>query len=190
MDSTWHPKPVKTNWALGSIFAKEQYRTHYGIYRFTFTLPHFQGAWPAIWFVDFHNKPPKGDGMGMPPEIDVMEYFRKDGYNSRRHLTCTFHHGDTYEENIYKQATYQQLFPIDNGEINLYFVWTPKSMQWIVNNKLIMTVDSSTRNYPKLPMNLIINNGIGLDWKPVLDNPDQFTVIKAEYYPLSVVNNK
>ena len=73
--------------------------------------------------------------------------------------------------------------PLDLNDIELKFTWLPAGIVLTVNGKQTMTVPSDTPNYPTLPMNLIINAGLGLDWKPVAGNFNDFIVKKAEYDP-------
>lgn len=177
------PVEAKTPWGVGAVIAKEIYRTHFGTYKFIFSLPDFRGSWPAIWLIDLHPEPPKGDGMGLPPEIDIFEQFRKDSFLTRFHITHTFHQGPTYTNNIINQKTYWKLWPLDLNKIEISFTWTNKEMVWVVNGKKIMTVPASTPKYPLKPMNLIINSGIGPDWTPKSGKFEDFILYEASYQP-------
>ena len=77
--------------------------------------------------------------------------------------------------------TYWKLLPLDVSDIDLVFTWLPSGMTWIVNGKVIFTVPSGTPNYPTRPMNLLMNAGLGLDWKPNVGKFDDFVIKKAEY---------
>ena len=173
-----------TQWSVGAIIAKDEHRTHFGTYQFVFRLPNFRGSWPAIWLIDLHPAPPKGDGMGMPPETDIFEHFRKDGFLTRFHIAHAFHQGPTYENNTTILKTYWKLLPMDVNDIELVFKWLPSGMTWIVNGKSIMTVSSNTPNYPTRPMNLLMNAGLGLDWKPNVGKFEDFVVKTGTYQPL------
>jgi hypothetical protein len=183
-DKNWNVVNTTTQWSVGGIIAKDEHRTHFGVYRFTFRLPDFRGSWPAIWLIDLHPMPPKGDGMGMPPEIDIFEQFRKDGFLTRFHMAQTFHQGPTYEHNTLISKQYWKLVPLDINDIELIFTWLPTGMKWTVNGKNTMNVSPDTPNYPARPMNLLINAGLGLDWKPNAGKFKDFIVRKAEYQPL------
>jgi hypothetical protein len=183
-DKNWNIVNTSSQWSVGAVIAKENYRTHFGTYQFVFRLPDFRGSWPAIWFIDLHPTPPGGDGMGMPPEIDLFEHFRKDGFLTRFHMTHCFHQGPTYENNTVMSKKYWKLLPLDVNDIELIFTWLPSGMTWTVNGKSIMTVSSGTPNYPAGPMNLLINAGLGLDWKPSVGKFQDFVVKKAVYQPL------
>ncbi|MCX6266531.1 MAG: hypothetical protein NTW16_04135 [Bacteroidetes bacterium] len=159
MDKNWNIVNTSSQWSVGAIISKDEYRTHFGKYHFIFRLPNFRGAWPAIWFLDLHPTPPAGDGMGMPPEIDVFEQFRKDAFLTRFHISHTFHQGPTYLNNTSISKTYWKLTPLDLQNIDLVFTWFPT-------------------------VNLIMNAGLGLDWKPNVGKFEDFVVVKAEYQPL------
>jgi beta-glucanase (GH16 family) len=174
---------VRADWSVGAIISKEACRTHYGTYYFKFSLPNFRGSWPAIWMVDLLPSPPEGLGMGIPPETDIFEHFRKDGFLSRFKMTHSFHQGPTYEKNIVISKIFWRLLPLDLKDIELTYTWTSREMTWVVNGKKIMTVTSDAPKYPAQPMNLILNSGLGLDWKPNVERFEDFVVYKAEYQP-------
>ncbi|MFZ4523631.1 MAG: glycoside hydrolase family 16 protein [Bacteroidales bacterium] len=180
-DKNWNIVETTTQWSVGAVVAHDACRTHFGTYHFVFRLPDFRGSWPAIWLLDLHPKPPHGDGMGMPPEIDIFEQFRKDAISSRFHMEHTFHQGPTYQNNKLVSKTYWKLLPLDLSDIDLTFTWLPSGMTWIVNGKVILTVPSGTPNYPMRPMNLLMNAGLGLDWKPNVGKFEDLVVKKAEY---------
>lgn len=174
---------VRTDWSVGALISREECRTHYGTYSFRFRLPGFRGSWPAIWLIDLHPAPPKGDGMGMPPEIDILEHFRKDAFLSRFHSSHAFHQGPSYANNTVVSDTFWRLLPIDLKDIELVFTWMPTGMNWVINGRKILSVAPDTPNYPTRPMNLIINAGLGLDWKPRVEKFEDFVVYKAEFLP-------
>jgi beta-glucanase (GH16 family) len=182
-DKDWNIVKTIAQWSVGAVVLKDQCRTHFGTYQFIFKTPNFRGSWPAIWLIDLHPAPPKGDGMGMPPEIDIFEHFRKDGFLTRFHITHSFHQGPTYANNTLMTKTYWKLWPLDLKEIELTFIWQPGEMKWIVNGKNVMTVPSGTPNYPTKPMNLLMNAGLGLDWKPNTGKFEDFIIYKATYQP-------
>jgi len=175
--------PVTTQWSVGAIIAKDECRTHFGTYSFRFRLPNFRGSWPAIWLIDTTPAPPKGDGMGIPPEIDILEHFRKDGFFSRFQMHHAFHHGPTYANNTISSKNHWKLRPLDVKDIDLTFTWTRAEMTWTVDGKKILTVAGNTLKYPTRPMNLIINAGLGLDWKPNVGKFEDFVVYEADYQP-------
>ncbi|MDP1623587.1 MAG: family 16 glycosylhydrolase [Bacteroidales bacterium] len=184
-DKTWNVVNTSTQWSVGAIVSKEEYRTHFGTYHFKFRLPHFRGSWPAIWLIDLHPAPPKGDGMGMPPEIDVFEHFRKDGFLTRFHITHSYQDGPTYENNSVQSKIYWRFWPLDLMDIEMIFTWLPAGMTWTVNGRSVMTVSSDTPNYPVLPMNLIMNAGLGLEWKPKVGKFEDFVIYQATYDQLT-----
>jgi beta-glucanase (GH16 family) len=187
MDARWSVVQTTAKWGIGHMIAKDEYRTHYGRYVFTFQLPKFRGAWPAIWFVDMVHE--SNGGQGMPPEIDVFEHFRKDRFGTRFHTTHTFHHGVSYRLSETVQAVYNKLrglWPVDLKEMTIEFEWYPNQMRWIVNGRVIMVVPATTSRYPTKPMNLLMGAGVGLDWRPQWDKVKPFVVTRAEYYPLGI----
>ncbi len=182
-DKNGFPTEGKSQWSVGAIISKDEHRTGFGTYHFVFRLPDFRGSWPAIWLIDLHPAPPKGDGMGIPPEVDIFEHFRKDGFLTRFQLTHNFHQGPSYANNTIISKKYWKFLPLDFNDIELTFSWTSAGMNWIVNGKNIMSVPGNTPNYPARPMNLIINAGLGLDWGPKPGKLKDFIVYKATYQP-------
>lgn len=183
-DKDWNIVYSMTQWSVGAVVAKEEYRTHFGTYRFVFRLPNFRGSWPAIWLIDLHPAPPKGDGMGMPPEIDIFEQFRKDGFLSRFHMEHAFQQGPTYQQNTVISATYWKFVPLDLSDIELIFTWTPGGISWKVNGKTLLTVPPGTPNYPLKPMNLLMNAGLEPNWRPDTGNFTDFIIRQATYTPM------
>jgi beta-glucanase (GH16 family) len=182
----WNKIETTSEWGIGHIVAKDSARTHFGTYKFRISLPNFRGAWPAIWLVDM--LPESENGMGMPPEIDIFEHFRKDWLLTRFHMTLTFHQGPTYENNKIDQKTYWKLWPLDKNPLSLTFHWFPDAMTWIVNGREIMKVTSNTPKFPTKPMNLLMGAGIGTMWKPQLDKLNRpFIVHEATYDPYEIV---
>ncbi|MCX6305440.1 MAG: family 16 glycosylhydrolase [Bacteroidetes bacterium] len=184
-DKDWNIVNTSTKWCIGAVIAKEECRSHFGTYHFVFSLPNFRGSWPAIWLIDLHPSPPRGDGMGMPPEIDVFEHFRKDGFLTRFHILHTFHEGPTYVNNKTITKKFWRLLPLDFNDIEMTFTWLPTGMAWAVNGNVVMTVPSGTPNFPLKPMNLLMNGGLGLDWKPNVGKFEDFVIRKAEYFPMT-----
>lgn len=184
----WDKIPTQSEWGIGHIIAKPEARTHFGTYTFRFTLPNFRGSWPAIWLVDM--KPEVHGGMGMPPEIDIFEHFRKDNFLTRFHITSTFHCGPTYENNSIRQGTYKKWVPLDWRPIEIEFTWHPVIMSWRVNGKLILELHGGTPNFPTKPMNLLIGAGLGLDWRPRGFQGEEFWLHHATFLPLEVPEKK
>ena len=183
-DKNWNVICGTYEWGVGSCIAKNEFRTHFGKYLFKFKLPNYRGSWPAIWLIDLHHE--TNGGMGMPPEIDIMEHFRKDSFLTRFHHTATYHGGFTYEndvEIVKKLRKCWGFWPVDLQEVEIEFLWNEKEMVWIVDGKEKLRIPNTVQKYPLKPMNLIIGTGIGLDWKPI-ESDEPFIVTKAEYYPL------
>ena len=185
MDKDWIRQETVSKYAIGCCYAKDEARTHFGTYKFRFKLPNFRGAWPAIWAIDFHDTPAKGgDGMGIPPEQDFFEHFRKDSILSAFHITMTYHDGPTYEDDKTLQSVYRSFLPIHWRPINLEYIWNPDYISWTVNGKKKIQVNRiDYPNFPLLPMNLIMGAGLGIDWRPKFQNAKPFIITKAEYYP-------
>lgn len=182
-DENWNIIYSKPSWSVGSIIAKDEWRTHFGTYHFLIKLPNFRGSWPAIWLIDLHHE--SIGGMGIPPEIDIFEHFRKDSFLTRFGITSSFHEGPTYENNVVTSKKYWKFFPLDWSVIDIVFKWTPDEMIWIVNGKEIMKKDKRTFNFPLKPMNLIMGAGLGLDWNPKINKFEDFIIYTAEYKPLT-----
>ena len=155
MDKDWERQEVTANYSYGMIISKEQY--YYGIYTMTCLLPNFRGSWPAWWMIDVTND------MGIPPEVDLMEHFRKDCLLTRFKTTHTYHdskQGGGYDKMICKAKW--QWFPVDNREMTFTFDWTASYMKWYVNGKLILQIMKADVNkFPNKPMNLLVGSGMG-----------------------------
>lgn len=180
----WDKIPTTSKWGIGHIIAKNEARTHFGTYIFRFSLPNFRGSWPAIWLIDL--VPETQGGMGLPPEIDIFEHFRKDKCLSRFHITSTFHQGPTYESNTIRSKVWRNWLPVDLKPIEVEFIWHPTVMSWKVNGKVIMELGSNTPNFPTKPMNLLMGAGLGLDWRPKNFEGREFKLYHATYFPLEV----
>lgn len=178
------PAAMTAEWAAGALIAKEDARTWFGAYHFDISLPVFRGAWPALWLIDLHPAPPSGDGMGIPPETDILEHFRKDGFLSRFRTTHSFHTGPGYSSKNVISRNYTRLWPVDSNPMTLLFTWSPTGMAWTVNGRKVMTLGPETPGFPMKPMNLVINAGIGPDWKPNPERFDDFIIRQASYHPL------
>lgn len=177
------PVEVESLWSVGAAISKDEYRTHFGSYDFSFRLPNFRGSWPAIWLIDLIPGPPNGNGMGIPPETDIFEHFRKDGFLTRFHISHSFHKGPTYANNTILSKKYWKFLPLDLKNIELTFNWTEDGMTWIVNGRRILAISAETPNYPTRPMNLVLNSGLGLDWKPDAGKFEDFVLYRGEYHP-------
>lgn len=178
MDKAWQRVESYANNAIGHMISTDLY--YYGTYRFRFRLPNSRGAWPAIWMVDTTG------ALGMPPEVDIFEHFRKDGFLSRFHITGTYHFGESYENDRTAFKRIKRcggLLPMDLQDIDMEFHWSENYMKWFFNGKEQMRIIRTTTNkFPDKPMNLIIGAGVGLDWEP--DSPMRpFIVRKIEYSP-------
>jgi beta-glucanase (GH16 family) len=125
--------------------------------------------------------------MGIPPEVDVFEHFRKDGFLTRFHITHSFHQGPTYENNTVVQQKYWRLWPLDLKYIEIEFVWKADGMTWTVNGKKTMQIPGNSPKFPTHPMNLIMNAGLGPDWNPKPEKFDDFIIREASYYRDSAV---
>lgn len=180
----WDKILTESQWGIGHIIAKPEARTHFGTYTFRFTLPNFRGSWPAIWLVDL--TPEAHGGMGLPPEIDIFEHFRKDSLLTRFHITHTFHSGPTYEADSIQQKVYRKWVPLDWKPIELVFTWHPTVMSWKVNGKVVMEIGSTIPNFPTKPMNLLIGAGVSLDWAPKNFEGREFWLHYATYLPLEI----
>lgn len=182
-DKDWNDVRTTTVARVGCLVSKDSARTHYGAYEFEFMLPRFRGSWPAIWLVDLVHE--SMGGMGIPPEIDIMEHFRKDCFLSRFGMTMSFHGGWSYKAGKSISRKWWRLMPVDRRRMSIVFYWGPDGMYWIVNGELFWTImRDEVENYPTNPMNLIMNAGVGLDWKPDWDKAEEFVIYNAHYYPL------
>lgn len=174
----WEVVQTTAPWAIGHMVAKEEARTHYGVYKFKFRLPNFRGSWPAIWFIDPHDVRTQG-GMGIPPELDVFEHFREDCFKSRFNISQTFHGGPTYEDNHAQQTFYKRWLPLDWFDIEMELIWISTRITIYTNGKMTFNIPSTFYNFPTKPMNLLIGAGIGTMWKP--KTPKPFIVKQIEY---------
>jgi len=180
MDKNGNIINITTQWSVAAMIAKEECRTQFGTFHFVFSLPNFRGSWPAIWLIDLHPAPQK-EMNGCPPEIDIFEHFRKDGFLSRFHITIAFTRGLPMRI-IRSFKTYWKLWPLDFNEIDLYlldFRWNDLDCQWKEDHDCLQRIPKISNK----PMNLIMNSGLGLDWKPKADKIEDFVVHKAEYQP-------
>ena len=177
----WNQQWTKKIWELrnysaGHIISLDQY--HFGTYTAVVKLPNFRGSWPAIWMIDVTGK------MHIPPEIDIFEHFRKDSLSTLHKLSCTYHDGPTYENNINYNKNFWSCRSVDKYIILITLVWTPLAMHWYINDEKIMTISAKMYlYYPQHPMNILMGTGIG-DWKPQYKKFSPFKVMRFNYKPL------
>jgi len=171
----WTEKIYQTReYKIGHVISCQQY--HYGTYKMIVRLPEFRGSWPAIWMIDISPK------MNIPPEIDIFEQFRKDGWLTRYKLACTYHDGPTYENNVTYSKNARSCCPLDQNIVLISFTWTPVAMRWFINKKPIMEIQSKAWiNYPIHPMNIVMGAGVG-NWKPQDNKLGPFEVVQFSYY--------
>ena len=147
----------------------------FGTFDIVFRLPNFRGSWPAIWLI----------GDTVPPEIDIMEHFFKSFCIDRYKTTHTYHDlsdGSEYSKIIACKANWQG-FDVTGRDMRIKFIWDPGKLTWMVNDKTVLVVlPSQCKEFPKRPMNLIINSGVG-DWNVQDDKLEPFIIKKLEYLP-------
>lgn len=163
MDDNWNKVDVVRHYTIGTVVSKNPF--YYGTYKLVCQLPNFRGSWPAFWFLDTSLSVEQGgNGMGIPPEIDVFEHFRKKGFWNRFKTTHTYH-DKPIEKGKYSHMTCKakrRLCPVDNRSIEFLFSWSAKEMVWFVDGKYIMTITpNDVSRYPDQPMNIILGSGIG-----------------------------
>lgn len=153
----WVKIELPCQYTGGRLISKEP--MHFGTYTFRFRLPNFRGSWVAIWLYEiFTGK------MGIPPEIDLIEHFRKDGFLTRFHVTSTFHDKPTdpknYSDQICKTRNYW--FPADWKDTEIRFVWEPDRIMNYIDGRNVLTVlKRDVKCFPMHPMSLQINSGVG-----------------------------
>jgi beta-glucanase (GH16 family) len=180
-DKNWNRVDTYTPYGNGFMITKNQYG--FGTYEMVCKLPNFRGSWPAFWFIDVTDKNTQG-GMGIPPEIDVFEHFRKDNCLTRHHVTTTYHGGPTYENDWQKQGMKYSLCAIDKKNITAVLFWTPEYFTVNINNKETLKIEkNSSQGFPYKAMNIIVNAGIG-DWKPIVKDFEPFIIKSLTYTPL------
>lgn len=135
------------------------------------------------WFIDILDSKTQG-GMGIPPEIDVFEHFRKDSCLTRHHVTTTFHGGPTYENDWCKAKSRYSICPIDNKDMTAKLVWTPDRFTVTINGRETLNIEkNNSRGFPYKSMNVIVNSGMG-DWEPEVNKFSPFIVKSLTYVPL------
>jgi beta-glucanase (GH16 family) len=175
-DANWKVVNTSTTYAGGMIVSKEQYG--FGTYEMICKLPNFRGSWPAFWFIDISGV------MGIPPEIDAFEHFRKDSCLTRHHVTTTYHGGPTYENDWSKHANKYSLCPIDKNDLKSVLVWNSDSFSVFINDKKTLTINrDSSKGFPYKAMNIIVGSGIG-NWNPEVKKFAPFVVKSLTYQPL------
>lgn len=180
-DPNWNVVNTYTSYGYGLIITKEQYG--FGTYDMVCKLPNFRGSWPAFWFIDILDSKTQG-GMGIPPEIDVFEHFRKDSCLTRHHVTTTFHGGPTYENDWCKAKSRYSICPIDNKDMTAKLVWTPDRFTVTINGRETLNIEkNNSRGFPYKSMNVIVNSGMG-DWEPEVNKFSPFIVKSLTYVPL------
>lgn len=163
MDSSWNKVETIRDYSFGMVVSKDQF--YYGDYRIVCQLPNFRGSWPALWFIDTTLPASQGgNGMGIPPEIDVFEHFRKKGFWNRFKTTHTYH-DKPFSPDHYSKMTCKakkRLCPVDNRDISFRFLWTPNYMMWFVDAIHVMTIEpGNVARYPDQPMNIVLGGGFG-----------------------------
>jgi len=173
-DAAWNKVETHADFTFGLMVSREQYG--YGTYQMRCFLPNFRGSWPSFWFIDVIDK--SQGGMGIPPEIDVFEQFRRDNFLSRFRMTGTYHDGPTYSNERSRSIARVSLMPFDLYETRVKFIRTPEKMIWIINEQQFMKVERSEMvNYPDKGMNIILGAGIG-QWNPQVNKFAPFEVME------------
>jgi len=172
----WTKKIFETReYGFGHIITKEQY--YHGTYKLLCKLPNFRGSWPAFWMIDVTGE------LGIPPEIDIFEQFRKDSCLTRHKITATYHDGPTYENNHNECVAQRSCKKYDKHPCLIKFEWLPACMIWTINGKHVMTIYAKCWDrFPTKPMNLLLGHGIG-DWNPQDNKLAPFIVNKLTYQP-------
>jgi beta-glucanase (GH16 family) len=179
-DNNWNTVYAYTQYANSLCITKDQYG--FGTYEMVCRLPNFRGSWPAFWFIDILDSKTQG-GMGIPPEIDVFEHFRKDSCLTRFHVTTTYHGGPTYEDDWMKQKAKYSLCPVDKNDMKFKLIWNENSFSVYVNDRKTLQIDKdSSVGFPYKPMNVIMNSGIG-NWEPDVSKFSPFVVKSLTYDP-------
>ena len=169
-NDNWTKRIYETRpYGFGHIISKEQY--HYGTYEIECALPNFRGSWPAFWMVDVTG------AMGIPPEVDIFEQFRKDSWLTKYKVTTTYHDGPKYMFSESKAHHSCKGY----RKLHIRFEWLPTCMIWTINGKHTMTIwPSNCITFPTKPMNLLLGHGIG-DWNPQDNKLAPFIVKQLTY---------
>ncbi len=179
-DKSWNKVTTFTPYAGGMIVTKDQYE--FGTYEMICKLPNFRGSWPAFWLIDISDKETQG-GMGIPPEVDVLEHFRKDSCLTRHQITTTFHGGPSYENDWVKRGNKYSLCPVDNKDLTATLIWNANSLSIYINGKKTLTINKdSSKGFPYKAMNVIVGSGVG-NWKPNVEKFAPFIVKSLTYTP-------
>lgn len=178
-DENWNKVETEAGYAFGTAVSKVQYG--FGTCHLRCFLPDFRGSWPAFWFIDLLDR--TQGGMGIPPEIDVFEQFRKDQFASRCRLTGTYHDGPDYETGKTFRETRVSLIPWDLYEIVVRFTRTPEKMTWNINGRDFMVIrKKEVYRYPDKGMNIVLGAGIG-KWNPQVNRFAPFAVTAFSFEP-------
>lgn len=172
----WVKVELPCQYTGGRMISKEL--LHFGTYKFKFRLPNFRGSWIAIWLYEIFTK-----FLGIPPEIDVIEHFRKDCFLTRFHVTSTFHdkpsNPNDYSDEICRVRKYW--LPADWFDTEIVFVWEPSRIMNYIDGRNVLTVlKSQVKSFPIYPMSLQINSGVG-PWN-IQDNKLNPFIIKEVNY--------
>lgn len=170
MDENWRPVNRQRQYRAGWIISNEKF--HYGYYEMECKLPNFLNSFPAWWMISVD---------GCPPEFDIFEQFRKDNKSSRHQVSTTYHWGTNYTTDHYQRGgTLKKCLPIDRSPHLFTFEWLSDRMTTKFDGKVIFELKDLSI-MPKLPMNMIVNSGLG-DWNPTTDSDfEPFIVTKLNY---------
>ena len=180
---TWAVRRHNVRYAVGHMVSKAQYG--FGAYKLVCRFPNFRGSWPAFWFVDWLDQ--SQGGMGMPPEVDVFEQFRKDRFLTRFALSCTYHQGPTYETNVEIAKRVNSWLPWDWKDITFGLLWTTDAIFYTVNGKLVLTIKKGdVKKFPYKAMNVLIGAQVN-DWRgrDAIVKPDPFIIKEFTFEPLT-----
>jgi beta-glucanase (GH16 family) len=172
----WVRVELPCQYTGGRIISKDP--LWYGTYTFKFRLPNYKGSWIAIWLYEIFTKQ-----MGVPPEVDLIEHFRKDGFLTRLHVTSTYHDKPSNPTNYSDQTvkTRNYWYPVDWCDTEIRYIWQPDRIMVYVDGKNVLTVlKSQVKSFPDFPMSLQLNSGVG-DWKIGTTRP--FIIKTIEYLP-------
>ena len=134
----------------------------YGEFVFKINLLKGKGLFPAIWML-----PVDGE---MFPEIDIFEQIGSE----ERKFYGVLHYMKNNKQ-INQNFNYILKKNESTQNIIIDFKWTPTSMIWKINGKVVHKI---TKDVPKVPAYMIINLAVGGNWP---GDPDKNTKIPATF---------
>ena len=176
-EGSWEWQYRQREYQAGLIVSKNRY--HFGTYECTCRLPDFRGSWPAFWLIDVVDV--ASGGQGIPPETDVFEHFRKDGFSTRFRVTSTFHFGSSYSGENKRVEARTACFPWDRTFHTFRLKWNKDLLLTSVDDKEILRIENDPW-IPRQPMNVLLSSGVG-DWGPDSVKFTPFVVTALKYIP-------